>query len=222
MWQKEMRSFALALGIDEKKLHWRKHEEFERSHYSKKTMDIEYQYPFGWKEMFGIAYRTDFDLSNHSKASGKDLSYTDPLTKEKFFPHVVEPTFGLSRLVGVLLTDAYREEEVKGATRIHLKLTPQIAPVKAAVFPLQKDAKLAQVAKEIYKDLHKNLVVEFDDSGNIGKMYRRQDEIGTPYCVTVDYESLNDKKVTVRDRDTMKQERVGINELTEYLKSKIT
>src|SRR3989304_8199559 len=211
MWQKEMWSFALALGIDEKKMHWREHEEFERSHYSKKTMDIEYHYPFGCKEMFGIAYRTDFDLSNHSKSSGKDLSFIDPQTKEKFFPHVVEPTFGLLRLVGVLLTDAYREEEVKGATRIYLKFHPQITPIKAAVFPLQRDEKLAQVAKKIYRDLLKNMVVEFDDSGNIGKMYRRQDEIGTPYCITVDYDSLTDKRVTVRDRDTMKQERIPVD-----------
>ena len=221
MWQKEMWSFALALGIDEKKMHWREHEEFERSHYSKKTMDIEYHYPFGWKEMFGIAYRTDFDLSNHSKSSGKDLSFIDPQTKEKFFPHVVEPTFGLSRLVGVLLTDAYREEEVKGATRIYLKFHPQITPIKAAVFPLQRDEKLAQVAKKIYRDLLKNMVVEFDDSGNIGKMYRRQDEIGTPYCITVDYDSLDDKKVTVRYRDTMKQERIKIENLNSYLQKKL-
>jgi len=221
-WRKEMWRWAKDLGINEKKLRWREHEPYERSHYSKKTMDIEYCYPFGWKEMFAIAYRTDFDLKNHSKFSGKDLSYTDPQTGEKFIPHVIEPTFGLSRLVGIIIFDAYREDEVKGKKRIYLKINPQLAPIKVAVFPLQKDEKLTKVAKKIYKDLKTQFTVEFDDIGNIGKMYRRQDEIGTPFCVTVDYQTLDDKTVTVRDRDTMKQVRVAIGELAEYIKKVIS
>lgn len=220
-WRNEMRQWANELDINEKNLRWREHESYERSHYSKKTMDIEYKFDFGWKEMWGIAYRTNFDLSNHMKYSGKDLIYTDPLTKEKFIPHVIEPTFGLSRLVLVILTDAYREEEVNGKRRVFLKLAPKIAPVKAAIFPLQKDDKLREKAKEVYKQLKLQFASEYDDTGNIGQMYRRQDEIGTPFCVTIDYQTLEDETVTVRDRDTMKQERVEISQLENYLLKKL-
>lgn len=220
-WQKLMWQWALDLGINEKKLRWREHEEFERSFYSKKTMDIEYEYPFGFKEMFGLAYRTDYDLKNHSLHSKVDLSYTDSKTKEKFVPHVIEPTFGLSRLVGVVLFDVYQEEQVNGQTRVFLKFKPAIAPVKAAVFPLQKDEKLKKVAQGIYHSLKKKFVTEFDDAGNIGKMYRRQDEIGTPWCITVDYQSLEDNAVTVRDRDTTKQERINIEKIEDYITNKL-
>ena len=220
-WKNETWRWTLGLGLKEENLRWREHEEFERSHYSKKTMDIEYHYPFGWKEMFGLAYRTDFDLKNHSLKSGENLSYEDPQTKEKFIPHVVEPTFGLSRLVGIILFDAYREEEVKGKTRVYLKLDPKIAPVKAAIFPLQKDEKLRKFSQEIYKKLKKEMVVEYDDTGNIGQMYRRQDEIGTPLCLTTDYVSLENNDVTVRDRDTMKQKRIKVDDLLEELKKTI-
>src|SRR3989344_6960504 len=219
--QTEMWDFAKMVGIDEKKLRWREHEEHERSHYSKKTADIEYEYPFGWKEMFGIAYRTDFDLSNHAKHTGRDLSYTDPKTGEKFIPHVIEPTFGLSRLIGIILFDAYFEEEVNGQTRTVLKLKPSIAPVKAAIFPLQKDEKLQKIARELYEKLKKQYVVEFDDSDNIGKMYRRQDEIGTPFCITADYQTLEDNAATVRERDTMKQERMPLEKIETFLHDKI-
>lgn len=213
-WQKEMWSFALMLGIKEENLRWREHEDYERSFYSQKTMDIEYEYPFGFKEMFGIAYRTDYDLTNHIKHSGKDLSYTDPKTHEKYIPHVIEPTFGLSRLIGVLLFDAYTEEKVNDGIRVMLKFNPKIAPIKAAIFPLQKDEKLQTVAEKVYKDLKKKIpFIEYDNVGNIGKMYRRQDEIGTPYCITVDYQSLEDETVTIRDRDTMQQERIPIKKL---------
>lgn len=220
-WRQEMWKWAQSLGIREEKLRWREHEEFERSHYSKKTMDMEYEYPSGWKEMFGIAYRGDFDLKNHALHSGKDLRYTDPVSGEKYIPHVIEPTFGLSRLVGILLFDAYREEEVNGKTRVYLKLHPSIAPVKAAVFPLQKDEKLTELARGIYENIKKQYNAEFDHTGNIGQMYRRQDEIGTPYCITVDYESLNDNTVTIRDRDTMKQERVSIDAVVEMIENKL-
>lgn len=220
-WRNEMWQWALELGIDEKKLRWREHEEFERSHYSKRTMDIEYQYPFGWKEMFGIAYRTDFDLKNHSKNSGVNLEYIDPKTQEHFTPHVIEPTFGLSRLVGIVLRDAYREQEINGKKRTYLKIHPSLAPIKVAVFPLQKDEELLKEATAIYLSLKKQFTAEFDDSGNIGKMYRRQDEIGTPYCVTIDYESLKDDSVTIRERDSMQQERLEIKSLEKYLKEKL-
>jgi len=220
-WRKIMWEWTQDLGINKQNLRWREHETFERSHYSKKTMDIEYHYPFGWKEMFGIAYRTDFDLKNHGKFSGKDLTYKDPETEQKFIPHVIEPTFGLSRLVGVIIFDAYREDEVKGKKRVYLKINPKISPIKVAVFPLQKDDKLARVAKKIYRDLKTCFTAEFDDAGNIGKMYRRQDEIGTPFCITVDYQTLEDKTVTVRERDRMKQVRVKIEKLEEYIKKKL-
>ncbi len=215
-WQELMWNMALDLGINKKKLRWREHEEFERSHYSKKTMDIEYKFPFGWKEMWGLAYRTDFDLSNHMKFSGVDLNYRDNITGKKFIPHVIEPTFGLSRLLIVLLVDSFCIDEVNGKKRVVFKLKPSLAPIKMAVFPLQKDNQLKSLAREIYQELKKDYMCEFDDSGNIGKMYRRQDEIGTPYCVTVDYQSLEDKTVTIRDRDTMKQERVNLTQLKNY------
>lgn len=220
-WQLQMWNFAKEIGIDEKNLRWREHEEFERSHYSKRTADVEYEYPFGFKEMFGIAYRTDFDLKNHSQNSGKDLTYLDSKTNEKFIPHVIEPTFGLSRLTGIVLFDSYHEEEVNGNTRVYLKLHPKIAPIKVAVFALQKQEELSNFAKNIYEDLKKDLVCEFDNSGNIGKMYRRQDEIGTPYCVTIDFDSLENNSVTVRDRDTMNQERISVSVLKEYLSKRI-
>lgn len=217
MWKKEMWEFALSLGFDEKKLRWREHGEHERSHYSKKTEDIEYEYPFGWKELFGIAYRTDFDLTNHSKHSGKDLQYTDPKTGKRYIPHVIEPTFGLSRVVGALLFDAYREDIVNDVTRTYLSLKPDIAPIKAAIFPLQKNDELKKIAHKIYTDLKQQGVCEFDDTGNIGKMYRRQDEIGTPYCITVDFQTIEDNEVTIRNRNTMQQERVAIYKIKEYI-----
>ena len=220
-WKETMWKFTLGLGLKESSLRWREHEEFERSHYSKRTMDIEYHYPFGWKEMFGIAYRTNFDLSNHMKNSGKDLSYSDPITKEVIVPHVIEPTFGLSRLTGIILTDAFVKEEVNGKERFVLKLNPKIAPIKAAIFPLQKDEKLVIVARKLFESLKKHYVVEYDNRGNIGKMYRRQDEIGTPYCFTVDYQTLEDKTVTIRERDTMKQERIPMDQVADVIAKRI-
>jgi glycyl-tRNA synthetase len=217
MWKNEMWKFALSLGLQQEKLRWREHEDHERSHYSKKTMDIEYQFSFGWKEMFGLAYRTDFDLKNHMENSGKDLRYLDQKTNERFIPHVIEPTFGLSRLTGIILEDAYRVEEVNGQSRTYLKLDPKIAPIKAAVFPLQKDEKLGGPASALYRELKNKMTCEYDNAGNIGKMYRRQDEIGTPFCVTVDFESIEDKKATVRFRDTMEQQRIDINKIPQFI-----
>lgn len=211
----EMWDWAKELGLNTENLRWREHEEFERSHYSKRTMDIEYKYPFGWKEMFGLAYRTDFDLRNHTEKSGKDLSYADPLTGEKYIPHVIEPTFGLSRLVGIVLFDSYCEE----GERVLLKLDPKIAPYKAAVFPLLANKpELVDKARLIYESLKKEFVVAWDDRGNIGKRYASQDEIGTPYCITIDFDTLKDDTVTVRDRDSAKQERIIFSKLPEFLK----
>lgn len=219
MWRKEMWDWAKELGICEENLRWREHEEFERSHYSKRTMDIEYKYPFGWKEMFGIAYRTDFDLKNHAAHSGKDFSYTDPQTGEKYIPHVIEPTFGLSRLVGIVLMDAYTEE----GERIVLKLNPKIAPYKVAVFPLLANKEgLVEKAREIYESLKSIFVAAWDDRGNIGKRYLSQDEIGTPYCVTVDFQTLDDNTVTVRDRNTTHQDRIPADDLIKYFAEKLT
>jgi glycyl-tRNA synthetase len=213
-WKNQMNEFAAAVGLDPAKLRWRQHEEFELSHYSKRTEDLEYQFPWGFKEMFGCAYRTDFDLSNHAKASGQPLVYTYPDGK-KVVPHVLEPTFGLSRLITIILMDAYREEELEnGETRVYLDLNPEIAPVKVAILPLIKKEPLQELARKIQADLRaKGLVVEYDETGTVGKRYRKQDEIGTPKCITVDFDSLEDGCVTVRDRNTTKQERVKIQDL---------
>lgn len=218
-WRSDMWEWAISLGINKDNLRWREHEEFERSFYSKKTMDIEYKYPFGFKEMFGIAYRTDYDLKNHSEKSGKDLSYLDPQTNKSFIPHVVEPTFGLSRLTGIVLFDAYHED----GERVVLKLNPKIAPYKVAVFPLLANKPdLVEKARKVYTDLKSQfLSVIWDDRGNIGKRYFAQDEIGTPWCITVDFDSLKDDEVTVRDRDSAKQERIAVDKLLEYFQNKL-
>lgn len=214
IWKKQMHEFALSLGLKPEHLRWRPHEDFERSHYSTRTEDLEYEFTWGFKEMFGLAYRTDFDLRNHEQNSGKDLKYVYP-DGNKILPYVIEPTFGLSRLVTIVIFDAYSEEDLgEGKSRVVLKFKPEVAPVQVAVFPLQKDDKLVAKAQEIYQDLKKvGLRVEFDNAGNIGKMYRRQDEIGTPWCITVDYDSLEDDTVTVRDRDSMQQERINVLDL---------
>lgn len=220
-WKKEMDAFASEIGLNKNRLRWRAHEDFERSHYSSRTEDLEYEFPWGFKEMWGLAYRTDYDLKNHEKHAGKDLKYVYP-DGTKVLPHVIEPTFGLSRLMTVLFFDAYAEEELEGGKlRTVFKISPKLAPVKAAIFPLQKDDKLRKLARDVYADLKSTFVSEFDDAGNIGKMYRRQDEIGTPFCVTIDYDSLEDKKVTVRERDTMKQERIEISRLKDYIVKKL-
>jgi len=195
----------------------------ERAFYSKRTIDIEYEFPFGRDELWAIAYRTDYDLAAHQKASGRNLEYFDEATKQRFLPHVIEPTFGIERTLLAILAGAYQEEEIKdGEKRVVLKLKPILAPYKAAVFPLLANKEdLTTKAREIYTELKKDLNVYWDDRGNIGKRYFAQDEIGTPFCITVDFESLEDKAVTVRDRDSMKQERVKIGELKEYLKEKL-
>ena len=219
-WKGKMKDFSVAIGLNQENLRWREHEEFERSHYSSRTEDLEYEFSWGFKEMWGLAYRTDFDLKNHQEKSGKDLSYIYS-DGSRVLPHVIEPTFGLSRLLTVLMFDAYREDEVNGKIRTYMKFDKKIAPIKFALFPLQKDEKLSEFSKEVFEGLRKDWYGEYEDSGNIGKMYRKQDEIGTPYCITVDYESLEDQAVTIRDRDTMKQERILISELPEFLKANL-
>ena len=221
-WIEDIKKFYKKIGADEKKIRIRQHTEEELSHYSIRTYDPEYKFDFGWGEIAGIAHRTDFDLKQHTKHSTEKLEYRDPKTNEVYTPHTLEPTFGLARAVLVALYSAYTEEIMENnKQRTVLKFPPGIAPVKAAIFPLQKDPKLQKLAKEIFDKLKFNFVCEFDDAGNIGKMYRRQDEIGTPFCITIDYDSLEDDKVTIRDRDTMKQERIEIVKLEDYLNNKI-
>ena len=213
--------YYLNLGIKEENLKWHKHEKLV--FYAKQAYDIEYNFPFGFDEIEGIHARGKYDLSQHAKYSGVDLSYIDPITKEKFVPHIVETSVGVGRTFLAVLTEAYTEEKIGEEIRVVLKFNKNLAPIKIAVFPLLKNKpELVKKAKEIYDSLKINYMCEFDDNGNIGKRYRRQDEIGTPYCVTVDFDSLEDKKVTIRDRDTMKQERVEIEKLGEWMKEKLT
>jgi len=215
-WKEYCKNFLLNLGIKEQNLRFRDHEKEELSHYSKATTDFEYLFPFGWGELWGIADRTDFDLTQHINASGENLEYSNPDAGEKFVPYVIEPSMGVGRLCLVLLCDAYDEEEVaEGDIRVVLRLHPAVAPIKAAILPLSK--KLAEPAQKIYDELTKFFMVDYDDAGSIGKRYRRQDEIGTPFCITIDFTTLEDNTVTVRDRDTMAQVRIKSDELYEYI-----
>ncbi len=221
-WLAEQQAWLTDMGFDKNHLRVRPHTPEELSHYSKKTVDVEYQTPFGWKEMFGLAYRTDFDLKNHAKNSGQELLYTDPDSKEKFVPHVIEPTFGLTRLLLMVLLESYHEEGAGDEQRVYLKLHPRLAPYKAAVFPLLKNKpELQEVAKKLYQDLLRDFPVAWDDRGNIGKRYYSQDEIGTPYCLTVDFQTLEDQTVTIRDRDTGQQQRLALSEVRNFLIAKI-
>jgi len=218
-WKKEMEKWVLSLGVNKKNIRWRPHKKDELSHYSKRTEDLEYNYPFGgFKELYGLAYRTDFDLKQHSNTSGKDLRYQDLETGRKFFPHVIEPSFGMERTILAVLLDAYHEEK----DRIVLKLHPKLAPIKVAVFSLLANKpELRKKALEVINKINFITNWETDVRGNIGKRYYSQDEKGTPYCITVDFDTLKDDTVTVRDRDTMKQERIKINKLVEYLDKKL-
>ena len=215
-YKKEMRRWLLDLGIKEENLRERDHSPEELCFYSKATCDFEFKFPFGWGELWGIADRTDYDLTQHQKTSGENMEYLDPITNERYIPFVVEPSLGVERTFLAILCNAYDEEEVgEGDVRCVLHLHPAIAPYKAAVLPLSK--KLSPKAKEIQRKLIKSFNVDFDESGSIGKRYRRQDEIGTPVCITVDFDTETDGCVTVRDRDTMKQERIKIEDLETYL-----
>ena len=220
-WRKDMIEWMEFLGIDvEKEIFELEVPKDELAHYSKRTIDFEYKFPFGQKELYGLAYRFDYDLTQHSKHSGEDLVYTDA-DGNKITPHVIEPSLGVERTVLAVLCSAYVEDKVGDDERVVLKFPHWLAPVKIAVFPLLKNKpQLIDKAKEIFTDLNKNYTCMFDDNGNVGKRYRRQDEIGTPYCITVDFDSLEKGDVTVRDRDTMKQERVAIKELNKYFENK--
>jgi len=214
-WKNVVYRYIDAVGIEKGSVHELDVPDGERAHYSKRTIDFEFDFPFGRKELYGLAYRTDFDLSAHAAASSVDLSYLDPETNEKIVPHVIEPSFGLDRTILALLASAYREDEMGGETRTYLKFNKAVAPVKAAVFPLLKNKPdLVAKARDVYSGLKRDIPqIAWDDNGNIGKRYRRQDEIGTPHCVTVDFQTLEDDTVTLRDRDSGQQERVSVDDL---------
>jgi glycyl-tRNA synthetase len=219
-WKDYCRSWLLSLGIREDSLSFRDHAKEELSHYSKATTDIEFLYPFGWGELWGIADRTDFDLKSHQEASGENMEYFNQETGEKYIPYVIEPSLGATRMALAFLIDAYDEEELSdGETRTVLRLHPALAPVKCAVLPLSK--KLGDEATKLYTDLQKQFNADYDESGAIGRRYRRQDEIGTPFCVTYDFDSQEDNCVTVRERDAMTQERVPIAEVAGYILNKL-
>ena len=221
-WRSYCKSFLLSLGMTEEHLRLRDHEKEELSHYSNATTDFEYLFPFGWGELWGVADRTNFDLTAHQNESGESMEYFDPDTNEKYIPYVIEPSLGADRVALAFLIDAYDEEVVdaeKNDTRVVLHLHPALAPYKAAVLPLSK--KLSDKAAEVFRSLTKDFMVDFDEAGSIGKRYRRQDEIGTPFCITYDFDSETDGAVTVRDRDTMEQVRIPITELSAYIAEKI-
>ncbi|MGN0636772.1 MAG: glycine--tRNA ligase [Huintestinicola sp.] len=222
-WRSYCKDFLLGLGINEEHLRLRDHSPEELCFYSKATTDFEYLFPFGWGELWGIADRTDYDLTQHMKTSGKSMEYFDPETNEKYVPYVIEPSLGVERLFLTIVCEAYDEEEIgegdKSDVRTVMHLHPALAPVKAAILPLTK--KLKEPAVELYTKLAKKWNVEYDEAGQIGKRYRRQDEIGTPFCITYDFDTLEDGCVTVRDRDTMAQQRVKIDELIDYIDKKL-
>ncbi|HBX82295.1 MAG: glycine--tRNA ligase [Propionibacteriaceae bacterium] len=228
-WIDERTNWYVDLGIERDNLRLYEHPQEKLSHYSKRTVDIEYKFGFAggdWGELEGIANRTDFDLSTHSKHSGTDLSYFDQAKNERYMPYVIEPAAGLTRSLMAFMVEAYTEEEVPTAkggteTRVSLRLDPRLAPVKVAVLPLSRNERLSPVARDLAKQLRRNWNVEFDDAQSIGRRYRRQDEIGTPFCVTVDFDTLDDQAVTVRERDTMSQERVPLAEIQAYLAARL-
>lgn len=228
-WREAMADFySRQLGFKEENMRWRQHEPDEMAHYSKLSWDIEYKFPFDWGELWGIAYRTDFDLKQHEKFSGEKLEYLDPETNEKLLPHCIEPTFGVTRTTLVALLEAYDEDEApsekpgkEAENRIVMRFAPALAPVKAAILPLIKKEKLPEKARELFAELKKHFVVEYDESGSIGKRYRRHDELGTPFCFTIDFQTIEDSTITVRDRDTMKQERIGMKEAISFIQDKL-
>ncbi|MCR6515050.1 MAG: glycine--tRNA ligase [Clostridium sp.] len=222
-WRDYCWNFLLNLGMDAKSLRMRDHGEEELSFYSNATSDIEFLFPFGWGELWGIADRTDYDLKKHQEHSGQDMSYLDPQTNEKYVPYVIEPSLGADRVALAFLVNAYEEEdlstETKQDSRVVMRLHPALAPYKAAILPLSK--KLSEKAEEVYSLLAKKFNVEYDEAGSIGKRYRRQDEIGTPFCITIDFETVEDGAVTVRDRDSMEQERIKIEDLEAYIQKSL-
>ncbi len=209
------------LGLDPDKLRWHQHGPGELAHYARNAFDIEYEFPFGWQEIEGIHNRTDFDLKRHQEHSGKKLEYFEQATGERFLPYIIETSAGADRVTLTVLVDAYHEEEVEGETRVVLRFHPTIAPIKAAVFPLVNKDRMPEMATELYNDLRRHLTCFYDDSGAIGRRYRRMDEVGTPFCLTVDGQSAEDQQVTVRNRDTMTQERVAFSAVRDYLSERL-
>ena len=221
-WVEERFGWYSKMGIKKENLRKRAHAKDELAHYAKACTDIEYNFPFGWSELEGIANRTDFDLKQHANSSGKDLQYFDDQTQEKYLPYVIEPSGGVDRSILAFLTDAYKEEEVKGEKRVSLALSKRLAPIKAAVLPLLRNRpEIVTLARNITNGLKSEFKAMYDDTASIGRLYRRQDEVGTPYCITVDVDSLTDHKVTVRDRDTMLQDRISVDKVKEYLVDKL-
>ena len=219
-WKEYCKQFLLDLGMKEENIRLRDHSPEELVFYSKATTDIEFAFPFGWGELWGIADRTDYDLSQHMKFSNEDMTYLDPETNEKYVPYCIEPSVGCDRVTLAFLCNSYDEEEVgDGDVRTVLHLHPALAPYKVAVLPLSK--KLSEKANEVYDMLSKKFMCDYDEAGSIGKRYRREDEIGTPYCVTIDFDTLEDNQVTIRDRDTMEQVRISIDELENWISKKI-
>lgn len=222
-WIEERFNWYINLGIRKENLRKRPHAKDELAHYALACTDIEYNFPFGWSELEGIANRTDFDLKQHAQTSGKDLRYLDEASKQRFYPYIIEPSGGVDRSVLAFLVDGYHEEKVKEDLRVVLKLHKDLAPIKVAVLPLLRNRpEIVQLARRISQDLKKSFVTVYDDTAAIGKLYRRQDEVGTLYCITIDVQSLEDRQATVRNRDTMQQERIGIDNLKEYLRNKLT
>jgi len=216
-WQKKIWQWYLDVGLKENKLRWFEHPKESLAHYSKRTVDIEYEFAFGWGELQGIANRGTYDLTQHSKHSGKDLSYFDPESKERFVPTVIEPSGGVDRTCLAVLCDAYDEEEVEGETRVVLRFHPRLAPIKAGVFPLVKKEGLAEIATDLERKLRKRFNTVYDQGGAIGRRYRRMDEIGTPFCICVDFETKENETVTIRDRDSMEQIRIKMDEVAAYI-----
>lgn len=220
-WKEFCKNWLLSLGIKEENLKLRDHDAEELCFYSNATTDFEFKFPFGWGELWGIADRTDYDLKAHMKTSGKNLEYTDPVSGEKYVPYVIEPSLGVERMVLAILCNAYEEQNLaEGDTRVVMRFHPALAPIKAAILPLQKK-ELGQKASEIYRALNKKFPCTYDESGSIGKRYRRQDEIGTPFCITVDFDTLQDNSVTVRERDSMQQTRISVDELENYISGRL-
>jgi len=220
-WRQERWTWYKDLGIRMEKLRWHQHGEGELAHYAKAAYDIEYEYPFGWQELEGVHNRTDFDLGRHMQATGKDLRYFDERFTEKFVPYIIETSAGCDRTLLTLLVDAYDEIEVKGETRVFLRLSPKVAPIKAAVFPLVNKEGMPEYAEKVYHDLKKRFKVFFDDSGAVGRRYARMDEAGCPFCITVDGQTLQDDTMTLRDRDSMEQTRMTLPQISDFLTEKI-
>jgi glycyl-tRNA synthetase len=221
-WQEQIWAWYLDLGLSESRLRWYEHPKESLAHYSKRTVDVEYEFPFGWGELQGLANRGTFDLNAHSQKSGKDLSYFDQEANERFVPTVIEPSAGADRTTLAVLCDAYDEEDVNGETRVVMRFAPKLAPIKAAVLPLVKKDGLAELAEGLEKKLRRKFNTFYDHSGAIGRRYRRQDEIGTPYCICVDYDTKEQGTVTIRERDSMEQVRIPLDEVVQWIDRRVS